>query len=618
MPGIILTENWNHTGAPQFVGARAPWSANRTDFLASGYGAFVSDNAPNADFVYGVYPFDGNPYCYTVDATSVDHYFSFVPKLEGAAYHGLIRYQDADNFIGIALLSGGVYYHIRANGAEPAAFTLWTSTPFDSNATYQIRAEGTTLKCYKAGVQIGATLTIPTPSPQATRVGFGLFSAWMNPFLGPVEIGFLGVVQSGTLIVQNSPVLTQMTAAGTTKSITVNTSWTGTPTALRRRLENMDGSVVGGFDWAPAITTPTGTQGNFTIANIPAGGPYYIRVDFANDASVTARQANGFNIGLIILALGQSNTVGLGQTGTVVPSEAGTYLWNNSTSSFGIPTGDGHIALLNRLRTALPFPIGLINVAISATNIASWQPGQPNYQAALAHLTAAGDCGAVLWGQGESDAGDAQITENNYRAGLTGLYSGLRTATSRTAGQLPFVIAITGRNARNLGAGAGTDASWSIVRAAQINWATQTTGGVIGAYCLDLPMADTLHYTNAGYTELGKRLGRSIAKTISINSVPYDGAGPKINSATRQNAIITVTIDLRGGTAISGTPPLTGWELSRDNFATLLTVQSTAVQNPDKIIFTLASTPLATDTVQLRYLYGANPDVTALVTGAAA
>jgi Carbohydrate esterase, sialic acid-specific acetylesterase len=618
MPGIIHSETWNHSGAAQFVGNRSPWSANRSDFLGNGFGAFVWDNSPNPDFVYANYPGDSNKYCYTIDATSTDHYYTFSPRGEGAAFHAIVRYADADNFIGIQLQFGRVYYRIRSGGVD-GALTEWVLTPFDTAALYEVRAEGTTLKLFKNTVQLGATLTISTASPTATRAGFGTYTAGANPFLGPVELGFLGVAQSGTIAISNIALFSQMAPGITTKSVSIAISWTGAPTSIRRRLENADGSVVAGFDWAVAVATPTGTSANFTIPNVPAGGPYFVRVDFSNAASVTARQSNGFHVGLIILALGQSNTVGLGQTGTPAAPEAKTFLWQSGAGIFGPPQGDGHIALLNRASTALTIPVAIINVAVGATALAAWQPGQPNYQNALAQITlAGGDVGAIIWGQGEADAANVLVSGVAYAAGLTSIYTGLRTAMARTSAQLPFFIAVTGRNARALGQAYGDDASWQAVRAAQMSLVQATSGVFIGAHCIDLPMGDSIHYTNAGYAELGKRLGRSVAKTINPTSLGYDGAGPQIISANRNGAVITLTCDLRGSAALSGTPPLTGWEISSTNFATLLVVQSTAIQGQDKIIITLAAAPAANESVQARYLHGADPSITALVTGAVA
>ncbi len=619
MPGIIHSETWIHSGAAQFVGNRSPWSANRSDFLGNGFGAFVWDNGANPDFVYANYPGDGNKYCYTIDATSTDHYYRFTPLSEGAAYHAIVRYADADNFIGIQIQFGRVYYRIRSSGID-GALTEWVQTPYDATALYEVQAQGNNLKLYKNASQIGATITITAASAGATRAGFGMHSAGINPFLGPVELGFLGAAQSGTISISNNVLFSQMSAGGRTKSINVAVSWTGAPSSIRCRLENADGSIVTGFDWAIAVASPTGNSANFTIANVPAGGPYFVRVDFSNAASVTARHSNGFYIGLIVLALGQSNTVGLGQTSApALAAEAKTFLWQSSISNFGPPQGDGHVALLNRTTTALGIPVAIINVAVGATAMASWQPGQPNFQNALTQITqAGGDIGAIIWGQGEADAANVLVSGATYEAGLTALYAGLRTATARTVAQLPFLIAVTGRNARALGLAYGDDQSWQTVRAAQINWAQTTSSAYIGAHCIDLPMSDSIHYTNAGYAELGKRLGRSLAKNITPASLTHDGAGPKIISANRTGAVITLVCDLRLSAVLSGTPPLTGFEVSGNNFTTVLSIQTTAIQAPDKIVITLATTPAQNDAVQVRYLFGANPDITALVTGAAA
>lgn len=133
---------------------------------------------------------------------------------------------------------------------------------------------------------------------------------------------------------------------------------------------------------------------------------------------------------------------------------------------------------------------------------------------------------------------------------------------------------------------------------------------------------DEYHYSNGkmGYPEIGRRAAYSIAKYLGVNV--GDGRGALVTSATRAGAIIDLTIDLNGGSGITGPSqfltgnvPLPtrqgrlGYQVSTDNFATTLAINDVAIVS-GKLRITLAADPGVAGKV--RSFYGWSYDDTNL------
>jgi hypothetical protein len=387
------------------------------------------------------------------------------------------------------------------------------------------------------------------------------------------------------------------------------------------------GVSVPGFDWQALIASPAASGAFSLVKNIPVGGPYQILYrDSAAPASEYS-SGNTWCVGYSIYGWGQSNTIGLrqGVSAAAVDPLAFVFGVGNSWSPMAQADGPGVVAMMNKARALLGpnVPIGLILRGQGATGIAGFLPGSAlnlQYMNDIVVATATddkpqGDLSLIFSVQGESDTGLGAFhnTPANYVAAEQSIYTELLTRTGRAAAELPYLVTVIGRNE----GGTGNDQGWQNIRKAKMDWAGAQASVDIACQMIDLIMADALHPTvPLGYEEQGRRIGRSIAKALGANV--YSGAGPFISAVSLTGSVVTVTVNLDGNAPLSGSPPLTAWHVSDDDFATQITITATALQGTDRIVLTLAAAPANPANVKVRYLFGQDPDVSSLVGGSAA
>jgi len=128
---------------------------------------------------------------------------------------------------------------------------------------------------------------------------------------------------------------------------------------------------------------------------------------------------------------------------------------------------------------------------------------------------------------------------------------------------------------------------------------------------LGLAMLDTIHFTNAACVVWARRAGMTIARR-AYGALAYDGRGPLVTGASRASAVITLAIDLNGASGISGSA-LTGYAVSNDDFASLLTISSVEIV-ANQIVITLSGVP--SGTVKVRSFREQNYVDTSLAVGA--
>lgn len=139
-------------------------------------------------------------------------------------------------------------------------------------------------------------------------------------------------------------------------------------------------------------------------------------------------------------------------------------------------------------------------------------------------------------------------------------------------------------------------------------------------------MYDAYHYvggTNAGAIAKHVRNARSFLKKIWAANLGWSGSGPLAGTPTRSGAVITLPVTLNGATSLSaisgvdGTTAadataLTTWQVSADNFSTILPLTSAQLVSGN-VVLTLASNPGGA--VKIRNYYGRDPDTSSWVTG---
>lgn len=245
---------------------------------------------------------------------------------------------------------------------------------------------------------------------------------------------------------------------------------------------------------------------------------------------------------------------------------AGTYLWNQSASSWVSPTGAGAIELANMLRAQTGDDIYLINAAIGGSSLLPANTGSvPNncwlngagdspLSWLLGQVSACGKTPSVfLWNQGQQDylcnVGDMY---NGYMQGLVQLQGILLNAWGLSANQLNFSVSPSGL------------APWGN---AQQVWRAQVAMGGYTGFTLtpgyyDLPTVDGVHLTGASYQIWADRIARCLLKYWGHSGFSECGPGPRITSAWKSGTTVAIATDSTTGLTVHpGTSFISGFQV---------------------------------------------------------
>lgn len=425
---------------------------------------------------------------------------------------------------------------------------------------------------------------------------------------------------------------------GAVGTIPISGTYVGSPTAIEARIVN-DGTSTEVVTWTVIDSAPSGGVFSGNLANVPQGGWYNIQVRFANDPATVDNGVNKVGVGILVGCIGQSNiynwfAVG---DGTLTPSPLIRKYYNGTQPNLGVKvkgwntlpssSSNGAISFANELVSIYGVPIGLLDhgwggkalrpEADKSTNGNYWLNNAPGlvYSDFVNDAVSLGGLEFVVWIQGERDAqnaedGSTKITYDMYRSGdpadpgLEYFITGRVRADIPNKSQyqsLPFFVVYLGSDT-----GTAIDDDWFDIRRAQLYVVENVADVYPGASMLDLPKADSLHYTAAGYTSLGLRCARAIAQSDGLSTYGY---GPKITRATINGTDILLSVDHRSGTDFSSVGPYTGFKVYDGGIE--VTPITASKNSASEIKLTLPSVPSGVVTV--RYQYGAAPDVTAAV-----
>lgn len=417
---------------------------------------------------------------------------------------------------------------------------------------------------------------------------------------------------SASLTVNDTPVFWPALLGSAGRIVPFAGTYTGDVQAIDYRVVNAatlaevkpwaraSGAVVAAGAWSASVLLP--------MSDIVSNPACKVQFRAANDTDATTMStttAVGFSVG----SYGQSNSEmrgqGLATSHAVQPysytfsSGAGREWQGNATTTqsrtrlmasklaqaVGIPcgvfiggTGSRHIYELNRRgdgTLALDEMEQLCSEAFAIGYISSW-----------------------LWTQGEAEAADAGAFNESYYHSEFDLLT--QELSASIAAGSPIRIGICNLSSfggTHVAGGVTGDTNWSAVRAG-LSRLGDKAGVYISTNMADLAKADEFHLTPDAYVESGRRAALSMAKDLGYGA--YDGRGPLVTGASRSGAVVTLAIDLNGASSIAGTG-LTHYQVSADNFATLLTVSSAAVSGGN-IALTLSADPGAA--VKVRSFYG--------------
>lgn len=399
----------------------------------------------------------------------------------------------------------------------------------------------------------------------------------------------------------------------------------GTPASIEIQIEKADGTILQAYAAATGLSAGAGVF-SCDGPTIPEGSAYVARCRTKDGAAAVLETSNAthnlWGVSTLTFDNGPSQshmTKYNSVTGSgISPSNVWLRIFGyTDVMSYQPPAGDGYIAFCNALFAAragtglggTDIPVLIVNTAVDGAGITTNGPNNPaflpltNYWNNLVTIGAPFDRFKTLMGliRGKPNASlycggssDAAVSTMTYGV----LYPGLQTARAnqlnylnQTAADKPFFIV---GNTTTSDVAFATDASWQTCLDTDRDFADNETNAYPAATQYDLARADTYHLTGPSYRHSGLRAAQSVLKFFGLQS--NDGAHVSTVSASRVGAVITVALDLNGGTVLNFADTTTvglaqaGWQVSSDNFVTPLTISSTAF-TANQPVLTLSADP---------------------------
>ncbi len=347
--------------------------------------------------------------------------------------------------------------------------------------------------------------------------------------------------------------------------------------AQARVVRSATGEVLVGHDWpdhAATLPAADGATFDLPVPDVPTGGNYDVQVRVLDAGSVVLAQSALLDVavGDVWIAAGQSNMSGY--PGTVLGAEApiaeahvfhsdGTWQQAREPMDDGVgqldlvsrefPAASCLLAFAKRLHEQTGVPVGVVPASLGGTNLyGQWQryavhpaARQTLYGSMLARARRA-SVGApprgLLWFQGESDALSGRTTAQ-YRADLQALVDQLRGDLAA-----PGLVALIGQ----LGCFLSADlALWLPVQEAQRQMAESDPSAAL-LTAVDLPLADPIHFSVAGYRTMGARFAQAAQRRVFDATTE---AYPRLLSASGPVGGAQVVLTYDGGVA-GGDPAL--------------------------------------------------------------
>ncbi|MEI6809258.1 MAG: sialate O-acetylesterase [bacterium] len=366
----------------------------------------------------------------------------------------------------------------------------------------------------------------------------------------------------------------QQNASGTA-DISVAGRWegAGVPTAtVELRLVREDNAVPVAMhlDWQPATTNKDGTW-SATLQNVPSGGLYrletHVRPNMYNAIEWSTRGdiRHFLGVGDLWIIAGQSNSAGYGRGPCYEPPELGLHLFNNAmkwalasqplnetTGSMHLENCEGgnsghgpwiHFARL--VKQQVNHPIGLVQVSLGGSALASWNPTEPGnhplYELMMrVHNAVGGRVRGILWYQGCSDAGTA--TMDTYGKRFIAAVKAWRDAMKQP--ELPVLTVQLSHWTGPAPAGEeqAVNKAWTVLRDAQ-RLVPEQLKNVSVIPTFDLPMTDGIHIAPFGNMLLAQRAAQSTLATVYGLKLHHLAPEPATARAMKEGTTIEIEFE---------------------------------------------------------------------------
>lgn len=417
----------------------------------------------------------------------------------------------------------------------------------------------------------------------------------------PAAIDTITITEKGTGSVE------QRTIATSNASVTISGNYGGdTFGNIEVRILDASDDTTEISTWETLEVAPTGNTFSGTVT-VPQGGWYHAEVRWSGSTGITDLHAQDWGVGILLALWGQSNLENWFTDGTGTPN-ALLSEYNGSWSKKS-GTGAGANTFGNAITAAFPgIPVGLVNSTLGNTQLTGgvdWGDDTLSvYSDALADATNVGNkFEGLLWMQGENDYGQSVSAETYSTAEQLLITSRSRTilTNASTRPNLPIFVGQIGRRTDR------PDVDVQAIRTAKKTDIAALSDVYYAAEMYDLALSDTVHLTPADYITHATRFALAVVDVLGSGTYHR---GPRIAKATLTDS---VTIDLPllydGGSDFTPASGITGFEVFDD--AVAATVSSVVRLNASTVRITVSAPLVGEATV--RYMYGANPDITAVL-----
>ena len=407
--------------------------------------------------------------------------------------------------------------------------------------------------------------------------------------------------------------------------ITIEGDVTGSSSVSARVVDDGTSNEVVG--WTEIDSSPTSIfSGTLTV---PAGAGWY-NVQVRNNSLDVSNGTNKWGVGDFCAFIGQSNKWRPFTTVDTPPSlNVGVSMyssgWNTPTPDRTVGwtalTGNGAITFANKLNDELGVAIFLLDYGIGAAALlqaADFGNGYwlnttggsiyDDFKQGVNTATNGNNVIArIMWGQGEAEqVTSTGVTYAQYLAAQTDFFTNqVRSDFTAPSGTLKVYVGLLGRN---LG-GNTTDVDADEIVRAQKDFIISDSSAYLSSFPYDLAMVDNNHFTAASYETIYEREAQSVLTVEGVSGFDYY-RGQQIDNYTKVSSKI-FDIHLNTTAGITDFTGESGFSILDD--AALETILSVVRIDANTIRLTIVGTITGTPTV--RYLFGANPDVSNPILG---
>ena len=374
-----------------------------------------------------------------------------------------------------------------------------------------------------------------------------------------------------------------------------------------------DGTAEAVVPWTVIDASPRNGIFVGTLSGVPQGGWYNLQVRSATHPEISSHGTRKWGVGILVACLGQSNMKEWFYTGTDLEANPLLRRFNEKGWSKLGRQGNAAIAFGNKIIERLGIPLGLLDYSKNGSGLrkeADWGTGYWEdtatgsiYNRFVSGVSEAG--GAiefVIWIQGEADAARGTVTEKEYAASLESFITHQVRADITNGSDfddLPFLIVMMIKRP------GGKDKPHQAIRNAQKHVTESVKDSYLAATTLDLKNHGRQHLTSKAYISLGHRVAQTILHLLGEETYHR---GPTVTHVTQINSrTIDIRIQHNGGSDFTPHSGITGWEVIARG--TPIPITEVYRHDPQTIRIRLERPLPLNDKAQIRYLYGAMPDV---------